>query len=407
MAYTETTTVGYGSRITNSVKGILSGFLLLIIGTVLLWWNEGRAVKTAKSIKNAVEQTTPVASLDNYNQALNGQMICASGFAKTDDYVSDPFFGIGETAIRIERKVEFFQWVEHSQSKTEDKVGGKQETTTTYTYSKEWTSSYVNSSEFKDADYQNKNFVLMSNIENADFQAKNVTVGAYILPEGMISSISGSEPIAVSLSAEKIADLNKTVAQTLSKGDSVNFVTVTNNQVYLGENPNSPAIGDIRITFTKVMPATVTIWARAVNNTFEHYVDAKHGKGVGGLYMGTRSLESLQEQAESSNNFLTWLLRLVGFLLVFFGLKGIFGLVIALLKVLPFLANIANVGISIVCGVVGFAWSLVIIAIAWLFYRPILAGILIAAVVGLFIFLSKRSKDAKAPEQAAETPAQA
>ena len=92
MAYTETTTVGYGSRITNSLKGILTGFLLIIAGTILLWWNEGRAVKTAKSIKNAVEQTTPVADLTTYNQALNGQMICASGFAKTDDYVSDPFF---------------------------------------------------------------------------------------------------------------------------------------------------------------------------------------------------------------------------------------------------------------------------------------------------------------------------
>ena len=124
--------------------------------------------------------------------------------------------------------------------------------------------------------------------------------------------------------------------------------------------------------------------------------------------MGTRSLDSLQEQAESSNNFMTWLLRIVGFLLVFFGLKGLFGLLIAILKVLPFLANIANVAVSIVCGVVGFAWSLVIIAIAWLFYRPILAGILIAVVVGLFIFLSKRSKEAKAPaEQSAETPAQA
>ena len=408
MAYTETTTTGYGKRVTGSLKGILTGFLMIIIGTVLLWWNEGRAVKTAKSIKNAVEQTTPVASLDNYDQSLNGQMICASGFAKTDDYVSDPYFGIGETAIRIERKVEFFQWVEHSQSKTEDKVGGKQETTTTYTYSKAWTSSPINSSDFKDPEYQNKNFVVMGNMESADFQAKNVTVGAYILPESMISSISGSEPIAASISADRIADLNKTVAQTLSKGDSMNFVTVTNNQIYLGENPNNPAIGDIKITFTKVMPATVTVWARVVNNTFEHYVDAKHGKGVGGLYMGTCSLDSLQEQAESTNNFMTWLFRLLGFLLVFFGFKGVFGLVVTLLKVLPFLANIANVGISIVSGVLGFAWSLVIIAIAWLFYRPVLAIVLIAVVVGLFIFLSKRSKEAPVPaEQPAETPAQA
>ena len=399
MAYTETTTTGYGSRITSSLKGILTGFLLIIAGTILLWWNEGRAVKTAKSIKNAVEQTTPVADLSTYNQALNGQMICASGFATTNDYVSDPYFGIGETAIRLERNVEFFQWVEVSQTKTEDKVGGKQETTTTYTYSKAWTSHPVNSSEFKDPEYQGKNFVVMSNLESADFQAKNVTVGAYILPEGMISSISGSEPMNVSLAADKISDLNKTVAQSLSKGDSLNFVTVSQNQVYLGENSNNPAIGDVRITFTKVMPANVTVWARVVNNTFEHYVDAKHGKGVGGLYMGIRSLDSLQEQAESSNNFMTWLLRIVGFLLVFFGLKGLFGLLIAILKVLPFLANIANVAVSVVCGVVGFAWSLVIIAIAWLFYRPVLAGILIAVVVGLFIFLSKRSKEATVPAE--------
>ena len=408
MAYTETTTTGYGSRITSSLKGILTGFLLVIAGTILLWWNEGRAVKTAKSIKNAVEQTTPVADLATYNQALNGQMICASGFATTNDFVSDPYFGIGETAIRVERKVVFYQWIEHSQTKTEDKVGGKQETTTTYTYSQGWASSPINSGEFKDPEYQGKNFVVMSNLESADFQAKNVTVGAYILPESMISSISGSEPIAVNLAAEKIADLNKTVAQALQKGDSLQFVTVSQNQVYLGVNPNSPAIGDVKITFTKVMPANVTIWARVVNNTFEHYVDAKHGKGVGGLYMGTCSLDSLQEQAESNNNFMTWLLRIVGFLLVFFGFKGLFGLLIAILKVLPFLANIANVAVSIVCGVVGFAWSLVIIAIAWLFYRPILAIALIAVVVALFIFLSKRSKEAKAPaEQPAETPAQA
>ena len=148
MAYTETTTTGYGSRITSSLKGILTGFLLVIAGTILLWWNEGRAVKTAKSIKNAVEQTTPVADLATYNQALNGQMICASGFATTNDFVSDPYFGIGETAIRVERKVEFYQWIEHSQTKTEDKVGGKQETTTTYTYSQGWTSSPINSGEF-------------------------------------------------------------------------------------------------------------------------------------------------------------------------------------------------------------------------------------------------------------------
>ena len=406
MAYTETTTVGYGQRLTNSLKGILFGFLLLIAGTVLLCWNEGRAVKTGAAIKNACKQTVEVADLSTINHELDGKMICASGFATTNDSIVDQFFGLGAVAIRIERSVEYYQCVEHSQSKTEDKVGGKQETTTTYTYSNEWVSSPV-TSEFADPNHKNNNFVVL-NVNDDNVQAETVTVGAYLLPKDWIGSISSRENLPVALSADKITELNKSVAKTLNLSDSLQFVTITNNQIYLGQNPNSPSIGDVRVTFTKVVPATVTIWAKVDNGkTFKRFV-YKNGYGVAPLRMGSKTMEECKEDAESSNATLTWLLRLVGFLLVYFGLKGIFGLVIALLKVLPFLANIANVGISIVCGVVGFAWSLVFIAISWLLYRPILAGILIAVVVGLFIFLSKRSKEAPVPaEQPAETPAQA
>ncbi|MBR5168009.1 MAG: TMEM43 family protein [Salinivirgaceae bacterium] len=400
MAYSETTTVGYGKRLSGSLKGILIGFLLLIVGTVLLWWNEGRAVKTARSIKGAYEQTikeTP--DLSAVNAELNGKMICAPGLATTNDVVSDPFFGISANAIRIERKVEFYQFVQKSETKTEDKVGGKQEQTTTYTYSEEWVSSPVNSNDFKDSNYKGKNTVVMNNIRSDKMQAQNVTVGAYTLPQSMVSSISGGKPMSVSLSAEKLSELNNTVAQALGQSDG-QFVTVSGNQIYLGKNPNSPAIGDIKITFTQVDPTDVTIWAKVSGSTFEKFV-ASNDYSVGGLYMGTKTLDQLKEQSESANSVLTWLFRLVGLVIVFFGYKGVFDIVVTLLKVLPFLAKIANVGVSIVCGVLGLAWSLIIIAIAWLFYRPILAIILIAIVVGLFVFLSKRSKDAPVPAEQA------
>ena len=53
MAYTETTTTSYGSRLKNSVGGVFSGILMFIIGTCLLWWNEGRAVKTTRMLEEA------------------------------------------------------------------------------------------------------------------------------------------------------------------------------------------------------------------------------------------------------------------------------------------------------------------------------------------------------------------
>ncbi|PIR76337.1 MAG: hypothetical protein COU32_02535, partial [Candidatus Magasanikbacteria bacterium CG10_big_fil_rev_8_21_14_0_10_42_10] len=42
-----------------------------------------------------------------------------------------------------------YAWVEESNSTTETKLGGSQETKTTYTYTKKWVDSVPNSSNFK------------------------------------------------------------------------------------------------------------------------------------------------------------------------------------------------------------------------------------------------------------------
>ncbi len=64
--------------------------------------------------------------------------------------------------------------------------------------------------------------------------------------------------------------------------------------------------------------------------------------------------------------------RVLGIFLVNGGLKGIFGFIETLAKVVPFIANIIGAGVGLVCFIVGFAWSFTAIAIAWLAYRPVL-----------------------------------
>ena len=59
MAYTEKTTTGYGTRVKNSFKAIGTGFVLFLGGTALLWWNEGRAVKTDDMLNEAEAVTDP------------------------------------------------------------------------------------------------------------------------------------------------------------------------------------------------------------------------------------------------------------------------------------------------------------------------------------------------------------
>ena len=49
MAVTETTTVSWGSRLSGSIKGVLFGILLFIVGFPVLFKNEGRAVTATKT----------------------------------------------------------------------------------------------------------------------------------------------------------------------------------------------------------------------------------------------------------------------------------------------------------------------------------------------------------------------
>ena len=120
-------------------------------------------------------------------------------------------------------------------------------------------------------------------------------------------------------------------------------------------------------------------------DTFKPF-KAKNGKRFQTLVMGKKTGDEIIEDAKSSNSILTWILRFVGVLIVIGGLKGIFGFIEMILKVVPFIAGIFGWGVGLVCTVVGVVWSLIVIALAWLFYRPLL-GIALLVLAGFLIWV--------------------
>jgi hypothetical protein len=461
MAYTETTTTGYGTRVGNSFKAIGSGILLFIAGTALLWWNEGRAVKTEKMLDEAGNAYVEMENPNKKDASLDGELICGTAMATTEDSLSDAQFGIGAKAIAISRSVEYYQWVEHAQSKSEDKLGGKEVTTTTYTYSKEWVRQPVESAQFKDPAYQNKNMVLTT-VEDAEQWAENVSWGAYQLTESLIHSIRSVESMELALSEDLLKQFDKstqaayerfygvqkakpqqpaqqpvqqpaisdsTLAQLpdsvraaldslQAKNDSINkqmenaenkkdleYVHQASNVLYFGRVPGSPEVGDVRVTFEKIVPAKVTVMAVVDGDSFKPY-KAKNGKRFQTLVMGKKSGDEIIVAAKESNTIILWFFRIIGVLMVIGGLKGIFGFLSIILKVVPFVANIIGWGIGVVCTVIGVAWSLIIIAIAWLFYRPLL-GISLLAIAGFLVWVFAFKGKDKLKELAAKAKTKA
>ena len=445
MAFQETRTVGYGSRVGNSFRGIGAGIMLFLAGTALLWWNEGRAVKTEKMLEEAASNYVEMENPNKKDASLDGELVCGTAMATTEDSLTDAQFGIGAKAIAISRKVEYYQWVEHAHETTEDKLGGKQVTTTTYTYSKEWVSSPIQSSQFKDPAYQNKNMVLTT-VEDAEQYAENVSFGAYKLSESLIRHISSTEPMELAISedllkqfdkttqtayerfygvvkkqpaqqqpapqqsavipdsirallsdsAKAIVDSIKAVTDSIQAANQslianaenkkeLEFVHQGGNLLYFGRVPGSPEVGDVRVTFEKIVPAKVTVMAVVDGDSFKPY-KAKNGKRFQTLVMGKKSGDEIIDAEKEANNMWLWFFRIIGVVMVISGLKGIFDFVVTILKVVPFVANIVGWGVGVVCTVIGVAWSLIIIAIAWLFYRPVLA-ISLLAIAGFLVWV--------------------
>lgn len=438
MVHTEVTTTSWSSRLGGAFKGILFGLLLFIAGTVLLYWNEGRTVKTGDAISEARAVTVPVEDISQVDPALMGKVIHASGLADTTDTLVDPVFGVTTTAIKLSRKVEYYQWVEKAQSETRKKMGGGEETVTTYSYTQEWVPQPIPSENFKDDAYRNANFV-RGDFNDEEMYAPKVTFGAYVLPQSMKTSIGGAVPLDVQISDEQRNALEKSLGQSTSEvselsrqlgpaanefarqtesaarqgrprvntaylgnkksalpsrlGAARQYVHTQNNVIYLGATPGAPEVGDVRVSFRQVLPAEISIVAKVKGDTFEPFI-ASNGYSFSRLTMGRISAENMFAGAESSNKATAWILRVVGALVVISGLGMIFRPLSVLADVLPFLGTLVGMGTGFVAGLLGVAWSCVVIAVAWVRFRPMLAlaliGVAVALVVTLFVLKRKK-----------------
>ena len=392
MAYQETVTTGYGTRVKQSFKSIATGFTLFLSATAMLWWNEGNSVKTADMLDEAQSVCEVMENPSKKDASLEGQLICGTAMAVTTDSLIDKDFGIGVNAISVKRTAEYYQWHETKTEETKEMKDGSEKKKITYDYRKGWSPSPINSSNFKKTHGHTN--VVLADIDDDVQWAEHVSFGAYNLSLSMIHSIDTYEPFKIDLSDNLMRQLDKTIQASYERyyekkevsGTDYNYIHMNDNQLYLGLEPGSPMIGDVRVSFEKVAPAhEVTVVAVVAGDSFLPF-RAKNGYTLEKLVMGKKDMDQFFEDEQNSNTLKTWMLRILGIMMVIGGLKLIFGFVETLLKIVPFLSSIIGWGVGVICTVLGFVWSMIVIAIAWLFYRPVL-GITLLVIAGFLIWL--------------------
>jgi hypothetical protein len=205
--------------------------------------------------------------------------------------------------------------------------------------------------------------------------APNVRLGAFRLTSSLVSRIGGFQPVRLPADAPLPPVL----------GDSA---TAVNGGYYVGGDPASPAVGDIRISFESVGATTVSLVSRQVGGTFEPYRTAAGGT-IELLQTGTHSAGSMFETAERQNAVLTWILRLIGLLLMAFGLGAVLRPLSVLGDVVPFIGSLIGAGTGLAALLLALVFSLLTVSVAWFFYRPLLGILLLAGAVAAFMGLRR------------------
>ncbi len=369
------------SRIKESFVGILIGLLLFLAAFPVLFLNEGRALKTAKGLEEGARSVVSVEA-DVIDKTMDKKLVHVTGEATTVEELDDSAFNVIINAVALRRTAEMYQWEESKKSETKDKLGGGQETVTTYSYQKSWSKTPINSESFQERQ-GHTNPATMPFTERIE-RASLVTLGAYRLPPSLILKMDDFQPLPVTQ-----AMYEKLPAPIQSKS------SVDNGFLYIGENPQSPQIGDTRISFQIVKPGPVSVVARQIGNSFEPYT-TKTNTVIAFLYNGTHSAENMFQNEISANATLTWILRGLGAFLMFFGLMLIFRPIAVMASVVPFIGKVFGFGTTLIAGAIAIPLSLTTIAIGWIAYRPVIGILLLvvaaAIVAGTIALLRSRAQ---------------
>lgn len=371
-SFTEVTTEGWLSRIGGAFKGILFGLILFIIAFPLLIWNEGRAVDRIKTLEEGSGsvihiESTPVMS------ANNQKLVHLTADVTTIEVLEDPVFKVQANAIQLKRNVQIYQWQEKVTTKKEKQLGGEETTIKEYSYSKVWSDHLITSSNFKDSRYRNPDNIPLKKLT---LKAKKITSGAFDFPDSLTQKMNNFKRLELqSSSFPNIKGIENIISYA--------------GGYFVGYNPENPTVGDIKVHFEIVEPATVSIIAQQATNTFQPYI-TKGGGEILLLEYGVVSHEKMFKSALESNTILTWIIRVVGLIIMTIGLILILKPLSIIADVIPILGDIVGAGAGLIAFLVAIVLTVITIAVAWLAFRPLIGvGLLLLAGLVLWVIKGK------------------
>jgi len=356
------------------------GIIMIIVGCGILFWNEGRAVKTAVSLEEGQRDITVPESLNVVFDENNGKLVLVSGKLNIQDALIDNDYGISINCVKLRRVVQVYQWYE-----TEDQVNVEtpdhdSHTQKSYSYATDWFEYHIDSSHFYNTlghhnphqDSWPANSTIHTN--------SRVKIGNYLLGKDVKDMFLDFKPFT----SDK---------KTLAEG-----IKIYAGLYYHSANLWRPEVGDYRVQFTYTGRdgEEFTVVGRQSGREIRPY-RTESGEELLILHQGIRSAAEVFRTEHFNNKTSTWIYRLGGWMIMFLGLSCVSNLAEMIISEHYFLRQIFGPGIAPLQMSASIALTLAIIGVGWIWYRPLVGGALVAISIVPYVIpfvkfiLTKRS----------------
>uniref|UniRef100_UPI00398ED684 transmembrane protein 43 n=1 Tax=Pristiophorus japonicus TaxID=55135 RepID=UPI00398ED684 len=358
-------TPGFLERLGETVGGMLTGLVAFLLSFYLLFTNEGRCVRTQKSLDEGLSLVVSLKDIFTPLPQNDWKLVHLTGPLMTTQPLYDPNYGVSLHVVKLQRRVEMYQWVEFEESR-EYEEDGEKKTETRYSYNNEWRSEVVNSRNF-DREIGHKNPSSMA-VESFMAVSGDVGLGNFHLSKGLINKINTFKRIRLARFEGPHTD-----------------IIVRDDYFYHSHNPRSPEVGDLRVSFHYAglsgewsflgRPDVVTVVARQKGNELLAY-PTQSGNNLELLYEESLSAMEVFEKEHAENSVLTWALRCGGWLLMFVGIKLMTKIFHTLVDWFPMVRDLISLGLTVFALSVATSLTLLTVAVGWIFYRPLVAVLL-------------------------------
>lgn len=362
--------------------GCIFGILLICVAVILLLWNEGRAVRRAQLLDEALSKCQPLTDTELVFDSNNGHLVHLTGTMTTDEPLVDTQYGVSVPAVKLRRRVEMYQWMEHAHTEEYEEDGEKKKRTT-YHYSREWRTDLVNSLYFAERWFHENPSTFP--IKHKKWIAQQAMVGSFQLSPALLDLISDWKPVQLSLTPEMEQEQ----------------VKIHDDYIYYSHNHWFPEIGDVRINYDfagmcdPANPNYVSIIARqSLGGQLTTYYSADQGEELLLLHFGVESHEEMLARENMSNIMMTWLYRTIGWIVSVIGFHILTNLG-RCIGDLPIIREMINCGLLIANLLLASSVTLTTIAIGWLRHRPLIAIALFSSAAIPYMIIRRRGRNPK------------